>query len=70
MLDHFSECIKLTKASRQEAIQMNVFTVLLMSLKGLTDAKEVLGQDVTKSATLIIVVSMPLEIYFLIHGMS
>lgn len=57
MLDHFAECIKHAKSSRQEAVQMNVFTALLSGLKGLTEAKTSFGQeDVKKSATLLIIV--------------
>lgn len=64
MLDHFNECIKLAKASRQEAIQMNVFTALLVGLKGLTDVKGTLGQDVKKSATSLIVVCIIMKHLF------
>ncbi|XP_018322639.1 HEAT repeat-containing protein 5B isoform X2 [Agrilus planipennis] len=56
MVDHFAECIKHAKSSRQEAIQMNVFTAILSSLKCLTEAKMSLGQDeVKKAATALIV---------------
>lgn len=41
MLDHFIECIKHTKSSRQEAVQMNVFTALLSGLKGLVNCSDV-----------------------------
>ena len=50
MLEHFSECIKHSKSSRQEAIQMNVFTALLSGLKGLAEAKMTFGQDDVKKA--------------------
>lgn len=33
MLNHFQECIKVAKASRQEAIQINILTALLGALK-------------------------------------
>ena len=33
MLDHFQECIKHAKGTKQEAIQINVLTVVIMSLK-------------------------------------
>lgn len=33
MLDHFSECIRQAKATRQEAVQINIFTALLNALK-------------------------------------
>jgi len=44
MLEHFIECVKQAKSSRQEAIQMNIFTALLSGLKGLTEAKVVLDK--------------------------
>ncbi|PNF23582.1 hypothetical protein B7P43_G04947, partial [Cryptotermes secundus] len=56
MLDHFAECIRHAKSSRQEAIQMNVFTAVLSGLKGLTEAKATFGQeDVKKSAASLII---------------
>ncbi|EDW83833.1 uncharacterized protein Dwil_GK13824, isoform A [Drosophila willistoni] len=59
MLEHFAECIKQAKSSRQEAVQMNIFTALLCALKHLTDSKTSLGQeDVRKSATNLIVSSL------------
>ncbi|KAH8383902.1 hypothetical protein KR009_011189, partial [Drosophila setifemur] len=59
MLEHFAECIRQAKSSRQEAIQMNIFTALLCALKNLTDSKTSLGQeDVRKSATALIVASL------------
>jgi hypothetical protein len=58
MLDHFAECIRHAKSSRQEAVQMNVFTAVLSGLKGLTEAKTTFGQeDVKKSAASLIIVS-------------
>lgn len=55
MFDHFAECIKHAKSSRQEAVQMNIFAALLCGLKGLNDAKSTIGQeDVKKSATTLI----------------
>lgn len=33
MLNHFQDCIKHAKVARQEAIQMNIITVLISSLK-------------------------------------
>ncbi|XP_067647146.1 HEAT repeat-containing protein 5B isoform X5 [Eurosta solidaginis] len=56
MLEHFAECIRQAKSSRQEAVQMNIFTALLSGLKGLTDSKSGIGQeDVKKSATNLVV---------------
>lgn len=56
MLEHFGECIKHAKSSRQEAVQMNIFTALLSGLKGLTESKTGIGQeDVKKSATNLII---------------
>lgn len=55
MFDHFADCIKHAKSSRQEAVQMNIFAALLSGLKGLNDAKSNIGQDdVKKSATTLI----------------
>lgn len=55
MFDHFAECIKHAKSSRQEAVQMNIFAALLSGLKGLNDTKSTIGQDdVKKSATTLI----------------
>ena len=33
MLEHFSECIKQAKSSRQQAMQINIFTAVLCALK-------------------------------------
>ena len=33
MLEHFSECIRSAKSSRQQAVQINIFTAVLCSLK-------------------------------------
>ncbi|GFG34432.1 hypothetical protein Cfor_07683, partial [Coptotermes formosanus] len=56
MLDHFAECIRHAKSSRQEAVQMNVFTAVLSGLKGLTETKTTFGQeDVKKSAASLII---------------
>ncbi|XP_049845033.1 HEAT repeat-containing protein 5B isoform X1 [Schistocerca gregaria] len=56
MLDHFAECIRHAKSSRQEAVQMNVFTAVLSGLKGLNETKTSLGQEeVKKSATSLII---------------
>lgn len=55
MFDHFAECIKHAKSSRQEAVQMNIFAALLSGLKGLNESKSTIGQDdVKKSATTLI----------------
>lgn len=59
MLEHFAECIRQAKSSRQEAVQMNIFTALLSGLKGLTDSKSGIGQeDVKKSATNLIIAAL------------
>ncbi|KAJ8926889.1 hypothetical protein NQ314_020740, partial [Rhamnusium bicolor] len=56
MLDHFAECIKHVRSTRQEAVQMNVFTALLSGLKGLTETKVTLSQeDIKKSAVNLII---------------
>lgn len=33
MLQHFSECIKQAKSSRQQAVQINIFAAVLCALK-------------------------------------
>lgn len=50
MLEHFTECIKMSKGARQEAIQVNVFTALLLALRSLAEQKSSLGQDAVKTA--------------------
>uniref|UniRef100_A0A6B0VFZ6 HEAT repeat-containing protein 5A n=2 Tax=Ixodes ricinus TaxID=34613 RepID=A0A6B0VFZ6_IXORI len=51
MLDHFSECVRHSKATRQEAVQINIFTALLSALKALAETKNSLGgEDVRKAA--------------------
>lgn len=56
MFTHFSECIKHARSSRQEAVQMNIFTALLSGLKGLTETKSTIGQEeVKKAATALII---------------
>ena len=37
MLQHFNECIKQAKSSRQQAVQMNIFTAVLCALKVSTE---------------------------------
>lgn len=59
MFDHFAECIKHAKSSRQEAVQMNIFAALLSGLKGLNETKSSIGQDdVKKSATTLITTAL------------
>ncbi|XP_053615269.1 HEAT repeat-containing protein 5B [Plodia interpunctella] len=48
MLEHFVECIKMSKGPRQEAIQLNVYTALLLALRTLAEMKSSLGQDTVK----------------------
>lgn len=58
MLEHFAECIKMSKGQRQEAIQINVYTALLLALRTLAEMKSFLGQDVVRTAaTELIIVS-------------
>ncbi|KAK7506949.1 hypothetical protein BaRGS_00001800 [Batillaria attramentaria] len=45
MLQHFIECIRQAKSSRQQAVQMNIFTAVLCALKSLTETKTTLGQE-------------------------
>uniref|UniRef100_A0A5S6QXJ1 HEAT repeat-containing protein 5B n=1 Tax=Trichuris muris TaxID=70415 RepID=A0A5S6QXJ1_TRIMR len=39
MLDHFVECIRLSKSSKQAVIQGNVIAALILSMKNLADSK-------------------------------
>lgn len=56
MFNHFADCIRQSKSSRQEAVQMNIFAALLCGLKGLNETKSSIGQeDVQKSATSLII---------------
>ncbi|CAH1791410.1 unnamed protein product [Owenia fusiformis] len=51
MLEHFSECIKQAKSTRQQAMQMNIFAAVISALKGLADNKIGFGQlEVRKAA--------------------
>ncbi|CAH8837758.1 unnamed protein product [Trichobilharzia szidati] len=45
MLEHFAECIRLTKSIRQEAVQINVFAGLLSALRYLAETKLPFGDD-------------------------
>lgn len=59
MFNHFAECIRQSKSSRQEAVQMNIFAALLCGLKGLNETKSSIGQeDVQKSATSLILAAL------------
>ncbi|XP_067680006.1 HEAT repeat-containing protein 5B-like isoform X1 [Haliotis asinina] len=50
MLNHFNECIKQAKSSRQQAVQMNIFTAVLCALKSLSETKTSIGTDDVKKA--------------------
>ncbi|CAF1187973.1 unnamed protein product, partial [Didymodactylos carnosus] len=51
MLQHFGDCIKQSKAQRQEAVQVNIFTAVLTALKCLAETKSSLDdENVRKSA--------------------
>ncbi|KAL5112037.1 HEAT repeat-containing protein 5B [Taenia crassiceps] len=45
MLEHFTECIRVSKAARQEAIQVNIFAALLCALRHLSETKYAFGED-------------------------
>ncbi|KAH9415275.1 HEAT repeat-containing protein 5B [Dermatophagoides pteronyssinus] len=45
MLNHFQECLKHAKSSRQEAIQINILTAMLGALRTLVENKINLGID-------------------------
>ncbi|VDO12287.1 unnamed protein product [Rodentolepis nana] len=47
MLEHFTECIRVSKAARQEAIQVNIFAALLCALRHLSETKYAFGDDKT-----------------------
>ncbi|XP_039759726.1 HEAT repeat-containing protein 5B isoform X1 [Pararge aegeria] len=59
MLEHFVECIKMSKGSRQEAIQINVYTALLLALRTLAEQKSSLGagQDAVKTAAMELIIA-------------
>ncbi|XP_071161425.1 HEAT repeat-containing protein 5B-like isoform X1 [Mytilus edulis] len=50
MLQHFNECIKQAKSFRQQAVQMNIFTAVLCSLKSLAETKTSVGPDDVRQA--------------------
>lgn len=50
MLNHFSECIKHAKSTRQEAIQINILTALLGSLKICSEMKLGIGSPDVKTS--------------------
>ncbi|KPL97673.1 hypothetical protein QR98_0002980, partial [Sarcoptes scabiei] len=52
MLNHFQECLRQTKSSRQEAIQINILTALLGSLRTLAENKINLGIDEVRKLVL------------------
>ena len=45
MIEHFTECIRVSKAARQEAIQINVFAALLFAWRHLSETKYAFGED-------------------------
>lgn len=51
MLEHFTECIRVSKAARQEAIQVNIFAALLCAWRHLSDTKYSFGDDKTLRST-------------------
>lgn len=57
MLEHFSECVRHTKATRQEAVQINIFTAVLNALRALVEAKARLGPDEVKKAAVHLILS-------------
>ncbi|KAL1493305.1 hypothetical protein ABEB36_011384 [Hypothenemus hampei] len=50
-LDHFAECVRATRSSRQEAVQLNIFAALLCGLKSLASAKASLNAEEVKKAS-------------------
>ncbi|CAH0760779.1 unnamed protein product [Diatraea saccharalis] len=57
MLEHFAECIKMSKGPRQEAIQVNVYTALLLALRTLAEQKCSLGQEPVKAVATELIVN-------------
>ncbi|XP_046971880.1 HEAT repeat-containing protein 5B [Vanessa cardui] len=57
MLEHFVECIKMSKGARQEAIQINVYTALLLALRTLAEQKSSLGQEAVKTIATDLIIS-------------
>lgn len=55
MLEHFVECMKVSKGARLEALQINVYTALLFALRGVAEVKGALGQDGVIATDLVIV---------------
>ncbi|CAH2239458.1 jg21467 [Pararge aegeria aegeria] len=53
------QCIKMSKGSRQEAIQINVYTALLLALRTLAEQKSSLGagQDAVKTAAMELIIA-------------
>ncbi|KAF6775693.1 hypothetical protein AHF37_05112 [Paragonimus kellicotti] len=60
MIDHFAECIRLAKSTRQEAVQINVFTALLGAMRRLAETKTAFGDDpeLRKSTTNLIMAAL------------
>lgn len=59
MFNHFGEVIRQSKSARQEAVQMNVFAVIMSGLKGLNETKSPIGpEDVQKAATNLIIAAL------------
>ncbi|XP_045454840.1 HEAT repeat-containing protein 5B [Melitaea cinxia] len=57
MLEHFVECIKMSKGARQEAIQINIYTALLLALRTLAELKSSLGQETVKNIATELIIS-------------
>ncbi|VDN13353.1 unnamed protein product [Dibothriocephalus latus] len=51
MLEHFAECIRVSKAARQEAIQVNIFAAFLCALRKLAETKYAFGDDAALRAS-------------------
>jgi hypothetical protein len=45
LVTHFGDCIRQAKSSRQQAVQLNIFTAFLAALKALVESKSTLGSD-------------------------
>lgn len=51
MLEHFTECIRVSKAAKQEAIQVNIFAALLCAWRHLSETKYAFGDDKSLRST-------------------
>ncbi|ESO02529.1 hypothetical protein HELRODRAFT_155831 [Helobdella robusta] len=58
MLEHFSECIRQAKSTRQQAVQINIFTAVLHALKNLAESKTGFGNAEVRRAAVDLVLEV------------